>query len=349
MTVYTINADTASRSLNQSGATYSTVRGNAVSKTPEVSGLIGQWMDSIDVSPYKIGRQALIFDTSSVPPSETISSAILRLKCYSKYCDTNFDFVICMGDPTHPGKPVVIQDYAIGNIDGVDGDYNDVKSSASVVVDSTFDINFNSIGFLLINKGGETRLYLLSSRDINANEPASDTDEYIEFYDPSTASPPQLIVTTTPPVESSGTTFEYLSELQESVTISADPTPRAFPDVVVPALPDGYTVYSATMFVKYRRLENGSVSDNKLEGDQNVIIQKDSGALIVCMNLKDDMLQVEGGASSNGDTLYSDLDISAIVTGAGTYGSKIKNAHADYTSMYLKDVQVGIRIVMRND
>jgi hypothetical protein len=184
---------------------------------------------------------------------------------------------------------------------------------------------------------------------VAGNQPDDNTDEYIEFYDASTASPPQLIITTTPPTETSGTTFEYLSEIQESVTIGADPTPRDFPDVVVPALPDGYAIYRATMFVKFRRLENTNDSDNKLQGNQNVIIQKDSGALIVCMNLKDNAFPVEGGATSDGFTLYSDIDISAAVTGAGTYSSRIKNAHADYDVIYLKDVQVGIRIIMRND
>ena len=349
MTVYTIDASSASRLLPQSGATYSTVRGITVSKTPEINLLVGQDMRSIQSPPFDIYRLAMIFDTSSVPPSETIASVILRMTCYAKACDTDFSFVIQMGDPNHPGNPVVIQDYSIGEGDGASGDYSDVVSTAGLTPDASFDITFNETGFLLINKDGETRFYIKSSRDVAGNEPATDTEESVQIYEPGTAHPPQLIITTTPPTETSGTTFEYLSELQESVTISADPTLRDFPDVVLPDLPSGYTVYRATMFVKCRRLENSNVSDNKLSGDQNVIIQKDSGALIVCMNLKDNMIQVEGSATSDGVTLYSDIDISAIVTGTGTYGSRIKNAHADYDSLYMKDVQVGLRIVMRND
>ena len=347
MTVYNIDCDTASRSLNQAGLTYSTVRGNAVSKTPEVNGIVGQWMYSIDAEPYKIGRQALIFDTSSIPKSETITSVILRFKCKAKECDTDFNFVILMGDPQHPGNPVVIQDYAIGSGVGVDGDYNDIKSTSSFAVEDLFDVTLNKIGFLLINKGGETRIYLESSRDVAGNEPAPDTDEYIEFYDASTESPPILIVTTTPPVESSGTTFEFLSDLLESVSIGADETPRDFPDIIVPALPDGYNIYSATMFMKCRMIQNDNGSINQLNGDQNIIIQKGSGALIVCMNLKDNMFPVDANAVSDGVTLYSDIDISAVVDGDGTYSLKIQEAHADYDSLYLKDVQVGLRIVMK--
>ena len=346
---YNIEATADSAGLILDGADYTTVHDATDSSAPTYAGLIGQ--NGLTPGSIEVARTVMIFDTSIIPKQELITSAKLRMYCRTNQSTTDFDIVLQLGDPQHPGNPVVAADYNYANYDGADGDYNEVKSTSTISAGAEFELILTSIGFLLINTGGKTRLMIRSSRDIDSTNPGSGI-ENMTVPPPTFLNPEEtettLIITATPPVESSGTTFEYLSAAQLSATIGATAADVNLPDVVVPALPTGYNIYRATMFLKFRVVENTNAAANQLNGNQNVLIKKGSGPFANCLQLKDNMFPVLASTSSDGITLYGELDLTAVVTGAATYSFQIKNALSDQDSIVLHDVQVGLRIVMKN-
>jgi len=349
---YNIEATADSAGFVKQGADYDTIR-NAATCATGYAGTIGQYY--ADTPVYDVERSIFIFDTSIIPEQELITSAKIRCYCRSKEVDTNFDIVIQLGDPQHPGNPVATGDYDRVNYEGASGDYNEAKNTSTLSAGTTFELILTSIGFLLINKGGETRLMIRSSRDIDGLSPAtpiSPTQEEIIIPPPTFLNPEEtettLIITAVPPVESSGTTFEYLSAIQLKASISDTAGDVDLPDVVVPALPTGYSIYRAIMFIKCRSIEDTSASANQLDGDQNVLIQKGSGPFANCLQLKSNMFPVSASVVSDGHTVYGEADIKAVVDGAGTYSFKIKMALADGDSLILNEIQVGIRLVMKN-
>jgi len=140
-----------------------------------------------------IMRSFLYFDTSGIPDDATILSAKIRLKTYSDKSDTDFNIVIRRNEAgTYPSDPLVTSDfdYTFYVSDG-----GSINSADLAAVDSLNYIHLNDTGLTWINKTGVTKLALISSRDINVNDPSG--KEYIGFYaqEATGASIPQLSVT----------------------------------------------------------------------------------------------------------------------------------------------------------
>jgi len=138
----------------------------------------------------------------------------------------------------------------------------------------------------------------------------------------------------------------FWSALQALVTITNSATDQTLPSVVVPTLPTGYSEYRVEAVLSFRKISDDSASANKLNGDQNVQLQKGAGAFTTGIALLDDMLAVAADSESAGDALVGSTDIKATVDGAATYGFKITSALADGANLMLHDVQCGLRITL---
>ena len=133
---------------------------------------VGQKLTTI----YYVFRGFVFFDTSSIPSSATIQSASLNLYFYTDNSDTDFDIVIQNGQPTYPHDPLEEGDYYYDHYSGDGGSVN----TSSLTLNTYNAITLNSTGLGWITKGGQTKLCLRSSRDINSNAPTG--AEFIAFY-----------------------------------------------------------------------------------------------------------------------------------------------------------------------
>jgi len=100
----------------------------------------------------------------------------------SIYCDdisiaaTNFNVVIQNGQPNYPHFPAVDSDFYYGNYVNNGG-----QIATTAMTDTAYsDIILNTNGKNWINKGGNTKFCLRSSRDIAVIEPTG--SEWIEIY-----------------------------------------------------------------------------------------------------------------------------------------------------------------------
>lgn len=138
---------------------------------------------------YVIWRAGAFFDTSSIPTTATIMSAILKLYGLASILDTNFDLTVI--DGTDLDNPSLHADYGELLNDTTSGG---TISSSTWVVDAYNEIPLNSTGIGWITKGGTTKLALRSSREINSDVPPGITSEYVQAY--GTSTDVQLVVNT---------------------------------------------------------------------------------------------------------------------------------------------------------
>ena len=172
---------------------------------------IGQTYADFPAEIYDIQRTALIFDTSSIPTDADITSAIIYLYCWNStegtawfaagyggklLCSIDFDIVIQNGQPTYPHTPVVKADYNYTLYSGNGGSVN----TADINEGSFNTITLNSTGRDWINKGGNTKLLLRSSKDISSTISLI-APETIGFISSDFTSPsgyiPKLVITYT--------------------------------------------------------------------------------------------------------------------------------------------------------
>lgn len=115
-----------------------------------------------------INRCFVYFDTSMIPNKPNVVFDVAELHLYGSRADNSgrdWDLVIQNGQPTYPHRPPAGADWYTGNYSGNGGSVN--KS----LVDGYFSIPLNATGKSWINKGGETKLALRVSREINADPP----------------------------------------------------------------------------------------------------------------------------------------------------------------------------------
>ena len=114
-----------------------------------------------------ICRGFVYFDTSSLPDTVTIDSAVLSLYGYEDHSDHDFSIVVQNGQPTYPHDPLQAGDYARTHYSGNGGSFNTQYFTTS----GYNDIDLNSDGISWINKEGTTKLCLRNNNEINGNEP----------------------------------------------------------------------------------------------------------------------------------------------------------------------------------
>lgn len=128
--------------------------------------------------------------------------------------------------------------------------------------------------------------------------------------------------------------------------VAAPGTDVALPNVVVAGLPAGATIVRATAFFKFRVIENSNVAANKLQGDQNIQVQKGgAGGYATGIALVDDLLGIGAGPlREGGDVLMGNTNLAAKVTANDTYNFQWTASLVDVANLNFCDVQTGLRI-----
>lgn len=134
---------------------------------------VGQALGGSD---YIIYRSFLIFDTSSIPDTATIDSAVLSLYVWDDESLTDFNVTVQDGQPTYPHYPIEAGDYYQSHYSGNGGS----RSTSEIAGAGYWNITLNSDGYDMITVNGYTKLCLRSSRDINSDTPGL---EYVAFYE----------------------------------------------------------------------------------------------------------------------------------------------------------------------
>ena len=154
------------------GETYAFIRENPTASESFIESsdpLIGQRGPAGD---YLLYRAYLTFNTAIIPTGTIIKNAKLELSFFNlSLVDTDFDIVVQNGQPDYPHYPAVVGDYYFGHYSGDGGSMN---TQWILLPDVYYNLPFNANGINWINKEGETKLLLRSSKDIGAVAPTGE-------------------------------------------------------------------------------------------------------------------------------------------------------------------------------
>jgi len=127
------------------------------------------------------------------------------------------------------------------------------------------------------------------------------------------------------------------------------------PNVIVPTLPSGATIWKVVLLFKCALIRDTSGSDNAINtATATIRIKKSTGAWgvddIVAYDIQDNMWSVDVSSSPDrgGDAFVGNInndDVSSVVDGAGTYNLRFEDILADGANLELHDVAVGLRIL----
>lgn len=171
----------ASRNTS-TGSVYAAGSANAV---------VGQlYLDSL----YYLDRGFLFFDTSSIPDTATIDSAVLSIYVSANYSTTDFNVTIQKGiTATYPHNPLQTSDYYTELYTGAGG----TRSTSDITALDYFNITLSATGEGWISLNGETKLVLRSSNDISNVAPTGAEYLFYYTYEKGSAYAPKLYVTYT--------------------------------------------------------------------------------------------------------------------------------------------------------
>ncbi|RLE49207.1 MAG: hypothetical protein DRJ18_00220 [Candidatus Methanomethylicota archaeon] len=191
----TITTTKTFTSLNYDGMIYAEASGYTTARDADSGEVIdggiliavGQEYDGN----YSIYRAFLIFDTANIPDNANITQAIISIHVSLDHSDTDFEIIVQNGQPTYPHIPLQAGDYDrqhyIGN--GGSNDTANIGGSGNWL-----NITLNSDGKSWINKQGNTKLCLRSSRDINGLAPSGSELIYLGASESAGENAPKLIV-----------------------------------------------------------------------------------------------------------------------------------------------------------
>ncbi len=167
-------------------STIGLIRSNGITAT------VGQTQNLGGV--YYDYRSVLVFDTSILGSSVTITDVDLKLYGYLNRAYAAFNITAQQGSTTYPHDPIVAADYNKANYSTTSVG---VLATASWSVTDYCTLSFDAADFTMVNQTGSTKLLLRSSRDIAGTAPSD--EEYVVYYtyEKGTGYWPQLVVTFT--------------------------------------------------------------------------------------------------------------------------------------------------------
>lgn len=151
---------------------------------------------------YNIIRGFLPFDTSSIPDGDTIVSATLKLyrdDSIGTFYDTDSTSIEIVQSSQADTSSLATGD--IDNITFVSGGTLNFSSTSN---NTYAEIPLNATGLSYINTAGDTKLAIITGRDLNNSAPTG--YNWLSFQDRADANKPTLVVTT-----SSGGTYFFMS------------------------------------------------------------------------------------------------------------------------------------------
>lgn len=225
------------------GAVWATIRGATASDSVDDSGSPGWFGSYFIAGSYNIRRVMTLFDTSSIPDTDTVSSATLSVYCEAK------------ASPDGPSAYVVSSSPA-SNTGLVTGDYDQFgttsfasKAYSSFTTSAYNDFSLDANGIANITATGVSKFGLLDGRDFNNSAPTGNNYIQMSMADNAgTSQDPKLVVIHAAPAVDPNV-FETVT-VAENLTMMVDENPSVSDDVTV--------TESVTMMVD----ENPSVSDD---------------------------------------------------------------------------------------
>ena len=130
----------------------------------------------------------------------------------------------------------------------------------------------------------------------------------------------------------------------EEIQVTTGAADKALGTIVVAGIPSGATVTEAYVDLEFRAVEDTSQGVNKLNGAQNIQIQKGAGAFATAIALPDDLFTVAASTREGGMLIRGTVDVSATVTADDTYTIKWTSALSDADNLQFNDVQARLRI-----
>jgi len=149
------------------------------------------------------------------------------------------------------------------------------------------------------------------------------------------------------------TPLDFWGDPSALVTITGSSSDVNLPDVIVPALPTGATIWKVQLRGYVSMIRDSSASDNAINGVAAIRIKKSTGAWgtddIVALDIPDDFFAVDVSTSADrgGVPLIGNLNndnLSGEVDAAATYNLRFEDIAADGNNLLLLDVQVGLRV-----
>jgi len=178
---------------------YNKAPGDAAYSNP--SGMFARqdaWFPSGSYLRWNIYRSFLYFDTSEIPEGAVVTDAQLQIYVTHNYTYRTHNIVIQNGQPTYPTNPIGVWSYYRAFYSGDGGSI----TSSAISTNAWNTITLNDDGKDWINCGGETKLCLRVSRDIDGDSPgsppegASAREEGIRLYqDPVDGVYAKLVIT----------------------------------------------------------------------------------------------------------------------------------------------------------
>lgn len=142
----------------------------------------------------------------------------------------------------------------------------------------------------------------------------------------------------------------YESDLQATVVLPAVAADLSLPSVVVPSspLPPGAQIDKAYAGISWRKQVESSGAGNAVDGAQSIQVQLNGAvAWTNAIDVPDNTLATAASATEGGMLILGDIDISAVVTGAGTFDFQWADALVDGASLTLHDVQMFIILILK--
>jgi len=176
------------------GATWAAARDGAGNAAyPSVTAGVFSGSVKWSASNWEVDKGFTLFDTSSIPDGDTISSATMSYYQHTAGNNVNTD-----GDTAH-----VVSAAPASNTNLVAGDFTTAGSAsygslafASWTNDAYNDISLNASGIAAISKTGVTKFALRSQRDIDNSAPTGVNWRYGAFAETAgTSQDPKLVVT----------------------------------------------------------------------------------------------------------------------------------------------------------
>ena len=158
----------------------------AVSYTPSTM-RVGQTLVGTS---FTIWRGILVFDTSKIPTSANITSAVVYVTGAADASDAEFDVTLVEAEDIHAPPTATDFDALLPCTDNLAQFNTATWDSAGLNT-----LTLAEGGIAVVKKGAYTVFGLRSDEDINVSEPAG--DEYVDLWTSESSDPPTLVVTYT--------------------------------------------------------------------------------------------------------------------------------------------------------
>lgn len=147
--------------------------------------------------------------------------------------------------------------------------------------------------------------------------------------------------------------LDFWSDGDNLIQITGGSTDVNLPNVIVPTLPTGVTIWKVVLLFKCALIRDTSTSDNAINGAAVIRIKKSTGSWgvddIAAYDIQDDSWAVDVSTSPDraGDAFVGNMNndnLSGEVDGAATYNLRFEDIQADGANLELHDVAVGLRV-----